>query len=371
MEFIDLKAQYAVLKDDINNRINNVLESSHFILGGEVAEFERKLAEFVGVKHVIGCSDGTSALELAYMAYGIGAGDAVFCPDMTFIASIEPAALLGATPVFCDIDSKSYNICPKSLERQIKAVIEEGKLVPKAVVAVDFVGNPADYDAIRPICDKYNLLLIEDAAQGMGAMYKGRRCGSFGDIATTSFFPSKPLGGYGDGGAVFTNDDEIASVIRSLRVHGKGVDKYHNVRLGLNSRLDTVQAAILLAKLDAFEGEIEKRQDVAKKYYDALEGRYITPYIEATSVSSYAQFIIRSKNEGERDNIVDKLKAQDIPVILYYPVPMHMLPVFEGVETYGETYTNTVKYSNEHLGIPFSPYISDEDQRKVIDALLM
>lgn len=369
MEFIDLQAQYKALKKEIDEGIDEVLQSSKYIIGPKVEAFEKELAEYVGRKHCISCSDGTAALQLIYMANNIGIGDCVFCPDMTFIASIEPACLLGATPVFCDIDSESYNIDCDSLVRQIKNVINEGKLRPRAIVAVDFVGNPANYDKLTEIAKEYKLLLIEDAAQGMGASINGRKCCSFGEIAATSFFPSKPLGCYGDGGAVFTDDDIIAEKIRSLRVHGKGVDKYHNVSIGINSRLDSIQAAVLLPKLHVLDKEIEMRQEVADYYKNGISEKYITPIISDGSISSYAQYIVRYKENGRRDEILGLLKDKNIPSLLYYPVPMHMLPVFEGINGYGEKFVNTVSYSNEHFGIPFSPYISKEDQDLVINTL--
>ena len=374
MEFIALKAQYKELKDEIDKNIHEVLDNGAFIQGEYVSIFEKQLADYIGVKHVVSCSDGTAALQLIYMANSIGAGDAVFCPDMTFIASIEPACLLGATPVFCDIEPGTYNIDPKSLEKQIKSVIVEGKLVPKAVVAVDFLGNPADFDAIREITDKYNLLLIEDAAQGTGASYKGKKCGSLGDIGATSFFPSKPLGCYGDGGAVYTNDDEMAEKLKSLRVHGRGVDKYHNIAIGINSRLDTLQAAILCAKLKHLPEEMEIRQKVAERYCASLSDIFDMPRITEESVSAFAQFSITLgstlKEKGiTRDECVEYLKKNDIPSIQYYPVPMHMLPVFQNVQNYSETFDNTVYYSRNHFGIPFSPYIALEEQNSVIDVL--
>lgn len=369
MEFIDLQAQYRILKQDIDAGIAEVLSSSKYIIGPQIETLEKELAEYVGRKHCVTCSDGTAALQLIYMVYGIGAGDAVFCPDMTFIASVEPACLLGATPVFCDIDSISYNLDPTSLEKQIQAVIQEGKLNPKAIIAVDFVGNPADYASISKIAEKYNLLLIEDAAQGMGASVNGKKCCSFGDIAATSFFPSKPLGCYGDGGAVFTDDDEIAKKLKSLRVHGKGIDKYHNIAVGINSRLDTIQAAILLPKLRVLENEMGLRLMVAKRYSEGLSEKYYTPIIASDCISSYAQYVIKCKEKGKRDVIIEELKKNEIPSLLYYPVPLHMLPVFEGINCYGENYINTVEYSDEHFGIPFSPYISKEDQERVISVL--
>lgn len=370
MEFIDLKSQYKVLKGEIDREIQDVLSDAHFILGDRVKRFENKLAEYIGVKYVVACSDGTAALQLIFMSYGIGKGDVVFCPDMTFIASIEPACLLGATPVFCDIDMKSYNISSESLERQIQAVIKEGRYTPKAIVAVDFVGNPVDFEAIRLVARKYDLLLIEDAAQGIGATYHGIKCGSLGDVGATSFFPSKPLGGYGDGGAVFTNDAAIADKLRSLRVHGKGIDKYHNIYIGINSRLDELQAAVLLVKLNALENEMVRRQKIAEYYADAIKEKYIVPEIAEGCMSSYAQFVIMNRKPGMRETIINGLKQYHIPTILYYPVPMHRLPVFEGVNCYGEKYKNTEFYSREHFGIPFSPYITKEDIDKVVSVLM-
>lgn len=370
MEYINLKAQYEHLGDKINENIQHVLGQTNFIMGDYVGQFEQELAEYVGVKNVIACSDGTAALQLIYMAHGIGTGDVVFCPDMTFIASIEPAAMLGATPVFCEIDAKTYNIDPESLETQINAVIKEGKLRAKAIVAVDFLGNPADYEQLDMIAKKYGLLLIEDAAQGIGADIKGRKCGSFGDIAATSFFPSKPLGCYGDGGAVFTNDDEMAQVLRSLRVHGKGIDKYHNIRIGINSRLDTIQAAVLLPKLKELPFEIEKRQEIAAYYEKLLKDYVITPYVAADYISAYAQYVVMAESMVQRDGIRNKMQECNIPSLLYYPCPMHNMPVFQGNETYGMHYDNTVRYSETSFGIPFSPYITKEEQEQVVKAII-
>lgn len=370
MEYINLKAQYSHLEDKINENIRHVLENANFIMGDYVGELEQELAEYVGVKNVIACSNGTAALQLIYMAYGIGAGDAVFCPDMTFIASIEPAVMLGAVPVFCEIDAKTYNIDPDSLEKQINAVNTERKLRARAIVAVDFLGNPAVYERLSAIAKKYDLLLIEDAAQGVGADIKGRKCGSFGDIAATSFFPSKPLGCYGDGGAVFTNDDETAQVLRSLRVHGKGIDKYHNIRIGINSRLDTIQAAILLPKLRELPFEIEKRQEVAAYYEKLLKDYVVTPYVAEDYTSAFAQYVVMAEDTAQREKIRNNMQKCDIPSLLYYPCPMHNMPVFQGVETYGMNFDNTVRYSETSFGIPFSPYITKEEQEQVARAVI-
>lgn len=369
MEYIDLKSQYQRLKSEIDANIQHVIEHASFILGENVREFEERLADYVGMKHVVACSDGTAALQLIYMAYNIGPGDAVFCPDMTFFASVEPACLLGAAPVFCEIDAQTYNIDPTSLERQIKHVLEEGKLIPKAIIAVDFLGNPVDFDMLRPIADKYNLILIEDAAQSMGAGYKGKKCGSLGDVAATSFFPSKPLGCYGDGGAVFTNDDDLYQVLLSLRVHGKGKTKYDNIRVGINSRLDSIQAAVLLPKLAVLREEIIVRQQIAKRYDQMLQDRFQVPVITKDSISAYAQYVVQARDEEERECLQQYLKEQDIPTIRYYPCPLHRLPVFGGIQTYGEDYSITEKYARNSFGIPFSPYLTADDQERVIKAL--
>ena len=370
MEYIDLKAQYRYLKEEIDHNIQEVINETDFILGDKVKRFEQELADYIGVKHAVTCSDGTAALQLIYMANHIGPGDAVFCPDMTFIASIEPACLLGATPVFCEIDEETYNIDSKSLERQIGRVMKEGKLRPKAVIAVDFLGNPADYKELRKIAEQYSLLLIEDAAQGTGAVYHGRKCGSMGVISATSFFPSKPLGCYGDGGAVFTDDDETAKLLRSLRVHGKGKTKYDNVHIGINSRLDNIQAAVLLPKLHILDEEIAARQTIAQYYTDALQEYIKVPYVAENNVSAYAQFVLQAESSEQREELQRVLREKDIPSIRYYPTPMHLLPVFQGIETYGESYAITERYAECSFGIPFSAYIEKKDMDKVIDAIV-
>ena len=256
MQFIDLAAQYQSLKEKIDARIQTVLEHGKYIMGPEVQELEQNLSEYVGVKHTVSCANGTDALTLALMVFDIKPGDAVFCPTFTFFSTAETIAFEGATPIFVDSDEYTFNICPIDLEKRIEKVLAEGKLKPKAIIAVDLFGLPADYPALRKIADKYDLKIIEDAAQGFGGEINGKRAGSFGDIATTSFFPAKPLGCYGDGGALFTDNDVYAELLSSYRVHGKGKDKYDNVRIGMNSRLDTIQAAILLEKLSVFPQEL-------------------------------------------------------------------------------------------------------------------
>lgn len=372
MQFIDLKAQYLALKTEIDANINSVLESAHYIGGPEVKELEQKLAEYVGRKHCITCANGTDALQIAYMLYGIGEGDAVFCSDITFISSTEPSKMFGAASVFCDIEPDTYNMSPESLERQIKAVLAEGKLTPKAVVAVDILGNPCDYDKIIPICEKYGLILIEDAAQSFGGSYKGKKCCSFGQIATTSFFPAKPLGCYGDGGAIFMDDDELAAVCRSICVHGKGPKgKYDNVRVGLNSRLDTIQAAILLPKFKALANyEVENRQKVANAYNNAFKNNFTVPFVTEGCQSVYAQYALLAENTEQRDKIIKYLTEHNIPNMVYYPTPQHMLPVFENEPTYGEEFKNSIDYCNRTFSLPMHPYLEAEEQQMVIDAVL-
>lgn len=372
MEFIDLKAQYRALKNQINENIQEVLEDGHFISGPQVKELEQQLAEFVGRKHCISCANGTDALQIAFMLYGIGEGDAVFCPDITFISSTEPSKMLGAASVFCDIQPDTYNLCPESLERQIQAVLAEGKLKPRAVIAVDILGNPCDYDKIVPICEKYGLILIEDAAQSFGASYKGKRCGAFGTIATTSFFPAKPLGCYGDGGAIFLDDDELAAVCRSICVHGKGPrGKYDNVRIGMNSRLDTLQAAILLPKFKALKDyEIDNRQKVADRYNEAFSESFTTPFVQEGCQSVYAQYAILAKDTQTRDKVIAHLTEKKIPNMIYYPTPQHALPVFAQEPTYGEKFVNADDYCARTLSLPMHPYLEEAEQQTIIDAVL-
>ena len=361
MQFIDLKAQYRALKDEIDANIRGVLDSAQFIGGPYVKELEAQLAAFTDRKHCITCANGTDALQIAYMVAGVGAGDAVFCPDMTFISSTEPAKMFGATAVFCDITPDTYCLSPAGLERQIQAVLTEGKLTPKAAVAVDILGNPCDYDAIGAICEKYGLFLIEDAAQSFGASYHGKKACAFGHIATTSFFPAKPLGCYGDGGAIFTDDDAVDQLCRSLCVHGKGPGgKYDNVRVGMNSRLDAMQAAVLLPKLRALGTyEMDARQMVAHRYNEAFAGRFVTPFVAEGCVSAWAQYALLAKDTAQRDAIVAYLKEAGIPNMIYYPTPQHALPVFRDEPHYGETFHNADDYCARTFSLPMHPYLEE------------
>ena len=372
MKLVDLHLQYAALKGEIDANIQSVLDSAQFIGGPFVSSLEEQLTAFTGRKHCITCANGTDALQVSFMALGVGPGDAVFCPDFTFVASTEAAKLLGATSVFCDIDPHTYCLSPESLERQIKAVLAGGRLMPRAVVAVDILGNPCNYSAICSICEKYGLSLVEDAAQGFGASYQGKRCCSFGKIATTSFFPAKPLGCYGDGGAIFTDDDKLAHLCRSLCVHGKGPGgKYDNVRVGVNSRLDAIQAAVLIPKLKALaEYEMEARQTVARRYNAAFAGKFVTPFVAEGCVSAYAQYALLAKDREQRDRIIASLAQSGIPNMVYYPTPQHALPVFQNEPCYGETFPNARDYCDRTFSVPMHPYLEDTDQKVIIQTVL-
>ncbi|MBR4093195.1 MAG: DegT/DnrJ/EryC1/StrS family aminotransferase [Oscillospiraceae bacterium] len=364
MQFRDLKSQYQKLKNPIDKAIAEVLEDGNYISGKKVKILEEELASYVGVKHCITCANGTDALTLAMRALNISDGDGVFVPDFTFFATAETVALEGAVPVFVDINLDTYNISPSSLEENICRVIKEGKVTPKAIVAVDLYGLPADYEKIKEIAEKHNLFIIEDGAQGFGGMINNRRACSFGDISTTSFFPAKPLGCYGDGGAIFTDNDDYAGIIRSLCVHGKGEDKYHNVRIGYNSRLDTLQAAVLCEKLKAFsEYEVSDVNKAADIYNKNLTDDVIKPLIPDGFYSSYAQYTIRLENEEERASLQNYLKENNIPSMVYYPVPMHKQTAFsEECNYFEKPLINSEKACETVLSLPIGPYISESDQ---------
>lgn len=361
MQFRDLKRQYEALKDEIDEQIAEVIESTSFISGKKVEELETKLAEYVGVKHCITCANGTDALSMALMAWDIKEGDCVFVPDFTFFATAEVVAFEGATPIFVDVDRRTYNIEPIKLEEAIEDVLKEGKLVPKVIVAVDLFGLPANYDAIRTIADKYGLKILEDGAQGFGGEINGKKACSFGDISTTSFFPAKPLGCYGDGGAIFTNDDKIAEYLKSIRVHGKGDYKYDNVRIGWNSRLDTIQAGILLSKFKAFVNyELANVNKVAEKYTEALKVIVVTPEFPEEFYSSWAQYCIQLDSEEQRDGLQQYLKEQGIPTMVYYPKPMHKQGAFSNLDRKVECPV-TDKLCDTILALPMHPYLEDEE----------
>lgn len=374
MEFRDLKKQYQVLKGDMDAAMQKVATDCNFISGAQVAELEQELAEYVGAKHCVSCANGTDALSLAMMVWGFGPGDAVLVPDFTFFSSGETVAHCGATPVFVDVDERTFNLDADTLEKAIAKARERKDVTLKAVVSVDLFGLPADNERIKKVCEKNGLLLLEDGAQGFGGSINGKKNCSFGDISTTSFFPAKPLGCYGDGGAIFTDNDEWAELARSIRVHGKGAMKYDNVRIGLNSRLDTLQAAILQVKFKAFkEYELEKVNEAAAMYDKAFEGAgdlFDTPYIPEGYYSSWAQYTIRLKDPSKRDALKDALKAEGIPSMVYYPKPMHKQLAFglpEGAD-YGCPVTE--KLCSNVLSLPMHPYLTQEDVDKVSGAVL-
>ena len=373
MEFRDLKKQYAALKQEIDAGITQVLSSARFISGPQVKELEQRLAEYVGVKHCIACANGTDAITLALMVWGIGEGDAVFVPDFTFFSSGECPAIEGATPVYVDVKKDSFNLDPDKLEEAVKHVIAAGKYTPRAVVAVDLFGRPADYGRIRAVCDKYGLWLLEDGAQGFGGSLNGKMACSFGDISTTSFFPAKPLGCYGDGGAIFTDNDEWAALIRSLTVHGKnGSDKYDNIRIGMNSRLDTLQAAILLPKLEAFRNQELAAVNAAAEKYTALlkNSSLVLPEIPGGVVSSWAQYTVLLPERIDRSALQAYLKGFDIPTMVYYAKPMHLQGAFAGTDSAAADCPVTEELCKTVLSLPIHPYMEDGDIETVCNRIL-
>jgi UDP-2-acetamido-2-deoxy-ribo-hexuluronate aminotransferase len=369
MQFIDLKSQYSRLKNEIDGRIAAVLDRQAFIQGPEVRELEEQLAAFSGARRVVTCANGTDALQLALMAYGIGSGDAVFVPSFTYTATAEVILLLGAQPIFVDVEPDSFNVDLDSVEAAVGRVRAAGNLRPAALITVDLFGQPVDYDRARAFADQHNLVFISDAAQGFGADYKGRRVGSgLADVTTTSFFPAKPLGCYGDGGAVFTDDDRIADVIRSICLHGKGDAKYDVVRVGVNSRLDTLQAAILLPKLAAFIDELERRHEVARAYIERLRNHVSTPIGAVDDARfAWAQFTIKVDN---RDTVQARLKEAGVPTNVYYPRPMHLQPAYE-VHGDGEgSLPVSERLAKDVLSLPMHPYLSVEEIDRVCEATI-
>lgn len=368
MEFRDLKEQYQVLKKEIDAAILGAAAGAHYISGPQVGELEQELAAYAGVKHCITCANGTDALSLALMAWGIGAGDAVFLPDFTFFSTGECPAKEGAFPVFVDVDERTYNLDPEKLEQAVVKVAQEGKYRPKVVIAVDLFGQPADYDRIREICEKYGLLLLEDGAQGFGGSIRGKMACSFGDISTTSFFPAKPLGCYGDGGAVFTDNDGWAALIRSLAVHGKsGEDKYNNIRLGCNSRLDTMQAAVLKVKLKAFrEYELDAVNHVAEWYSLALkDSRLVLPEVGEGFASSWAQYTVQLPEGTDRAALQANLKAQGVPSMVYYAKPMHRQGAFAGTGSELADCPAADRLCKRVLSLPMHPYLEKETVNEI------
>lgn len=370
MEFRDLKSQYNKYKVSIDSAIQKVLDNANYIGGQEVGILEERLAEYVGVKHCITCANGTEAMTLVMMAWDIKEGDAVFVPDFTFFSTGEIVSFRGATPVFVDVDPNTFNMDSEKLERSIENVISEGKLVPKVIIPVDLFGLPANYERISEIASKYNLLVLEDAAQGFGGSIKGKMTCSFGNAATTSFFPAKPLGCYGDGGAVFTDDDQLAELIRSYKVHGKGENKYDNIRIGVNSRLDTIQAAILNVKLSAFKDhELDDVNRVYQMYNERLKGIVELPVIPEGYRSSFAQYTIKLKNMAERDSLQAWLKGRGIPSMVYYAKPMHKQLAFSYLDHDDSEFEITNTLCKTVLSLPMHPYLDENDVNLVTEAV--
>ncbi len=411
MNFVDLAAQQRRITDQLNARMARVLAHGQYINGPEVRELEQILAGYVGAKHAVGCASGTDALLMALMALGIGPGDAVFTTPFTFIATAEVISLLGATPVFVDIDPVTFNIDPEKLEQAIVGLRENpsrhspSKIVggsnpglaalqaafpdrriidrrtedraktvgetlrPRAVIPVDLFGLPADYEAIAGVAARHNLKIIEDAAQSFGGEYKGSKACAFGHIACTSFFPAKPLGCYGDGGMCFTNDEQIDEILRSLRVHGQGSDKYENARIGINGRLDTFQAAILLAKFEIFPEEIGLRQEVAMRYRNVLDGVVATPQVPEGYRSAWAQYSVMTRDSAERAAFTAKLKAAGIPTAIYYPIPLHLQRAFASLGYRDGDFPISEDCARRIFSLPMHPYLTAEDQRRIADTL--
>ncbi len=369
MEFRDLKVQYQKYKMQIDAGIQEVLSNANFINGEEVITLEKRLAKYIGVKHCISCANGTDALSLLMMAWNIGEGDAVFVPDFTFFSTAEIVSFCGATPVFVDVNRDTYNLDTKKLEMEISRIIDNGNLNPKVIIPVDLFGLPANYEEIQRIANKYGLLVLEDGAQGFGGSVMGEKACSFGDASTTSFFPAKPLGCYGDGGAVFTNDDELAKTILSIRVHGKGDSKYDNIRIGINSRLDTIQAAILNVKLSAFiNHELSDVIEIGNKYNEYLKGTVEIPFIPEGYISSYAQYTIKLNSSHERNQLKSYLSSRGIPTMIYYHKPMRKQEAFSNLLV-GDENRVTDELCEKVLSLPMHPYLEDQDIKSISDAI--
>lgn len=369
MQFIDLNRQFKEIEDDVCSRVVSVLKGQKYIFGPEITELEQKLAEYAGAKHALTCSSGTDALVIPLMAYDLKPTDAVFVPSFTFFASAESVSLAGGTPVFVDSDPSDFNISIASLEAAIKNTIEEGELAPRGIIPVDLFGQPANYREIAEIADKYGLFVLEDAAQGFGATYHGSKTCSFGNVAATSFFPAKPLGCYGDGGAIFTNDDELAATMRSIRVHGQGTDKYDNVRMGVNGRMDTIQAAVILAKMEIFDNELKERDRVAKTYESLLSGMFEVPQLGAGKTSAWAQYTLLAKDKSERDVVLEGMKARNIPIMVYYPIPIHLSTAYQHLGYEKGSLPVCEDLADRVFSVPMHPYLSEEDIQTVASSL--
>ena len=370
MQFRDLKTQYTVMKDEMDKAIFDVVASSAYVMGPKIKEMEAAFAEYVGVKHCIACNSGTDALLLALKVWDVKAGDAVFVPSFTFFASAEVIVMQGATPVFVDVDKDTFNMDVADLERKIEQTVKAGKHTPRVIIAVDLFGLPADFNAIREIAKKYNLYVLEDGAQGFGGRIGNQKACTFGDISTTSFFPAKPVGCYGDGGAVFTDNDEWAALIESYHIHGKGSDRYDNVRIGMNSRMDSIQAAVLLVKLKAFaDHELVDVNKVAERYTEKLKDVVKTPIVPKNFYSSWAQYTLQVENKEVRNGLQAALKALDIPTAIYYPIPMHRQTAFNYLNPNDNRCPISDQLADTVISLPIHPYLTEADQDMICDAV--
>ena len=361
MQFIDLKTQYQRIEQEMQKAVSEVVASQRYIMGPQVAELEEQLADYVGVKYALSCSSGTDALVIPLLAYKLEKNDAVFVPSFTFFASAESISLAGGTPVFVDSDPRTFNCTKQTLEEAYQKVIAKGELNPRGIIAVDLFGLPADYASIDSFAKEHDLFVVEDAAQGFGSEYAGKKAGSFGNVAATSFFPAKPLGAYGDGGAIFTDDDQLAELFTSIRVHGQGMDKYDNVRMGLNGRLDTIQAAVLLEKLKIFDSEIELRNQVATTYTARLQDVLETPYVPANMMSVWAQYTLLTKSAKERECIAKALDDHEIPWAVYYRIPVHLSTAYRHLGYEEGSLPVCESLSERAFSLPMHPYLSSED----------
>ena len=368
MDFIDLKKQQYKIREKIDKRIRSVLDHGKYIMGPEVYELEEKLSEYVGMKYCISCSSGTDALLIPLMAKGIGSGDAVITSPFTYIATAEVIALLGAEPIFVDVYEATYNLNPDGIEDAIKYAENKG-LNTKAIIPVDLFGLPARYRLIDKVAKTHNLMIIEDAAQGFGGAIRGQKAGSFGHVASTSFFPAKPLGCYGDGGAIFTDDEELAYKMKSIRVHGSGSDKYENIRLGINGRLDTFQAAVLLEKLSIFDEELKSRNKVADYYSKNIVSNFKKPFIPKNYFSSWAQYSLLANSESKRNEIMSTLSNSNIPSMIYYKLPLHLQAVFNNFGYKEGDFPISEKAARQIFSIPMHPYLDEEKQNRIIEVL--
>jgi len=367
IDFIDLKTQQKRIRDSLEQRIKKVMDHGAYIMGPEIAELEEKLAHYVGVKHCIVCGSGTDALLMPLMAYGIKPGDAVFTSPFTFIATAEVVALLGATAVFVDIDPRTYNIDPIKLEEEIQKFLKNNSgRKARGIIPVDLFGQTADYDPIEAVAKKYNLFVLQDAAQSFGATYKGRKAGSMGNVAATSFFPAKPLGCYGDGGAIFCNDDAMLVQLRSIRVHGQGSDKYNNVRIGINGRLDTMQAAVLLAKMEIFDEEVHLRNSIAARYTQKLQHSVTTPFVPKDYVSVWAQYSVLVQ---QRDEMINRLKSRGVPTAVYYPKPLHLQEAFSSLGYQRGDFPVSERIADSIFSVPMHPYLREDVQDYIVKSI--